>query len=63
MPSASFHNYAYIIVISAEDVDQLLHLGKSQWEHPLDVILYARNRLSRKFPFPRHVSEILITHV
>jgi hypothetical protein len=32
-------------------------------EHPLDVILYSRNHLSRKFPFPGHVSEILITPV
>jgi hypothetical protein len=60
MLSASFHKYAYIIVISAEDVDQLLHLGKSRLEHPLDVILYARNHLSRKFPFPGHVAVILI---
>jgi hypothetical protein len=28
MPSASLHKYAYIIAISAEDVDQLLHLGE-----------------------------------
>jgi hypothetical protein len=32
-------------------------------EHPLDVILYSRNHLSRKFPFPGHVAEIPITPV
>ena len=34
---------------------------KIRLEHPLDVVLYSRNHLPRKFPFPGHVSEILMT--